>query len=146
MLKTVGAQSVTATDTTTASITGSEKGIQVVSNAATTLVLSGFTSPNTAGTSSRFTVEARDAAGNRSTGYTGTLRFTSSDAQASLPADYHFTAGTSCTPSPCDNGIHTFTATLKTAGAQSLTATITHLPSNQLPQTFHGNMDTCKCK
>ena len=60
---------------------------------------------------------ARDAFGNTATGYTGTVHFTSSDAQATLPADYTFTAG--------DTGVHTFTATLKTAGTQSLTATDT---------------------
>src|SRR5262249_31127146 len=51
------------------------------------------------------------------TGYRDTVHFTSSDAQAVLPADYTFTA--------TDNGTHTFAATLKTAGAQSLTATDT---------------------
>jgi hypothetical protein len=49
------------------------------------------------------------------TGYTGTVHFTSSDPQAVLPANYTFAAA--------DNGVHTFTATLKTAASQSLTAT-----------------------
>src|SRR5207247_39139 len=58
-----------------------------------------------------------DAYGNLATGYRGTVRVTSSDAQAVLPADYTFTAA--------DAGRHTFTTTLKTAGSQSLTATDT---------------------
>ncbi len=49
------------------------------------------------------------------TGYTGTVHFTSTDPQAVLPADYTFTAG--------DRGTFTFTATLETAGTQSITAT-----------------------
>src|SRR5207237_9142490 len=55
-LKTVGTQSVTATDTVTANITGSQTGIVVVSNAATTLVVSGVSSPQVAGTTSSFRV------------------------------------------------------------------------------------------
>ena len=64
-----------------------------------------------------FTVTAWDAYGNRATGYTGTVHFTSSDAKAVLPGNYTFTAA--------DAGVHTFSATLKTAGTQSLTATDT---------------------
>jgi hypothetical protein len=55
--------------------------------------------------------------GNIAAGYRGTVHFTSTDAQAVLPANYAFVAA--------DNGVHTFTATLKTAGTQSLTATDT---------------------
>ncbi len=58
-----------------------------------------------------------DAFGNVATGYTGTVHFTSSDAQAVLPANYTFTGG--------DAGAHTFSVTLKTAGTQSITATDT---------------------
>src|SRR5262249_30128576 len=64
-----------------------------------------------------FTVTARDAQGNPFPGYRGTVHFTSSDPQASLPADYTFTAA--------DMGVHTFTATLRTVGTQSITATDT---------------------
>ena len=48
-----------------------------------------------------------DAFGNTVTGYRGKVKFTSTDTQASLPADYTFTAA--------DAGIHTFTVALKTA-------------------------------
>src|SRR5437016_12938329 len=74
-------------------------------------------SPTTAGTAGSFTVSARDAYGNTATGYSGTVHFTSSDAQAALPADYTFTN--------TDSGVHGFSATLKTGGSQSLTATDT---------------------
>ena len=76
----------------------------------------------TAGVAQSFTVTVRDAFGNSITGYTGTVTFSSSDVQAGLPASYTFTAA--------DAGVHTFTATLKTAGTQSITvkdaATSTH--------------------
>src|SRR4029077_2405448 len=47
-------------------------------------------------------------------GYAGTVHFTSSDGQASLPANSTLTAG-----------LGTFSATLKTAGSQTITATDT---------------------
>jgi len=125
VLKTAGTQSVTATDTKTATITGSQTGIQVVSNAVATLVVSGYPASAAAGTTATVTVEARDATGSRATGYTGMVHFASSDVRAVLPADYGFSTGTTCTPSPCDNGIHSFSVTLKTSGAQSVTATDT---------------------
>ncbi len=114
-LATTGAQSITATDTTTGTITGTQGNIFVTPGAASTLVLAGYPSPTTAGASHTFTVTARDAYGNVATGYTGAVHFTSSDGQAALPADYTFNA--------TDAGVHTFSATLKTAGSQSLTAT-----------------------
>src|SRR5262249_30203467 len=73
----------------------------------------------TAGSSTSVTVTARDAFGNTATGYAGTVRFTSSDSQATLPANYTFTSA--------DAGAHTFSAgvTLKTAGSRTVTATDT---------------------
>jgi hypothetical protein len=62
-----------------------------------------------------FTVQAVDDFGNLATGYTGKVHFTSSDPNANLPRDYTFTSG--------DQGSHTFSATLVTPGAQSLTVT-----------------------
>ena len=74
----------------------------------------------TAGTALSATVTALKSDGTKDTGYTGTVHFTSSDAQAALPADYTFTTG-----SGGDNGHHTFTSgvTLKTAGSQTVIAT-----------------------
>ncbi|HEV3136871.1 MAG TPA: metallophosphoesterase, partial [Pirellulales bacterium] len=71
----------------------------------------------TAGNVTNVTIRALDSSGNPNRAYTGTVHFTSSDGQAILPADYTFTPG--------DAGVHTFSATLKTAGSQSLTATDT---------------------
>src|SRR5205085_609453 len=104
-----------ATDTA-ASITASLTSA-VSPAAAASLVVVGFPSSTTAGVAHTFTVTARDAYGNVATGYTGTVHFASSDTQAVLPADYTFTAA--------DAGVHTFSVTLKTAGAQSITATDT---------------------
>ena len=72
-------------------------------------------SPVVAGVAGSFTVTAWDAYGNRAVGYTGTIRITSSDAQAVLPGDYKFTAA--------DAGTHSLSAVLKTAGTRSLSAT-----------------------
>src|SRR5262249_27528424 len=73
-----------------------------------------YPSPTTAGVAHTFTVTALNADGTVNTGYIGTVHFTSSDRQAVLPADYTFTAA--------DQGVHTFTVTLKTARSQSITA------------------------
>jgi uncharacterized repeat protein (TIGR01451 family) len=116
-LKTAGTQSLMGTDTVTSTITGSQTGITVTAATAATLTVTGYPNPVTAGTANNFTVTALDAFNNTATGYRGTVHFTSSDAQAVLPANYTFTAA--------DNGVHTFSATLKTAGTQSLTATDT---------------------
>jgi hypothetical protein len=76
--------------------------------------VAGYPSPTTAGVAHTFTVTALNADGTVNTGYTGTVRFTSNDPQAVLPANYTFTAA--------DQGVHTFTATLKTAGSQTIWA------------------------
>jgi hypothetical protein len=117
ILKTAGAQSVTATDTVTATIHGSQTGIVVNPAALNKLVVSGMTTPRTAGTTGSIRVTATDAYGNRIHGYLGTVHFASSDAKAKLPADFTFTA--------TDAGTHVFSVTLKTAGTQSITATDT---------------------
>src|SRR5262249_38527591 len=90
-------------------------GVAVLLNTADwrTFQVSGFPSPTIAGAAHTVTVTALEGDGNPLLGYTGTVHFTSSDAQAGLPANYTFTAA--------DNGTHTFTVTLKTAGTQSIT-------------------------
>ena len=112
-----GTQNLTATDTTTSTITGTESTITVQPSTAQSLAVSGFPSAATAGVAYNLTVTAHDAYGNVATGYTGTVAFSSSDSDASLPANYTFTAA--------DAGTMTFSATLVTAGTQSLTATDT---------------------
>ncbi len=89
--------------------------------AAQRLTVGGFPSPSIAGTLGSVTVTALDQNGQLATGYTGTVHFTSSDGQATLPANYTFTAA--------DRGTHTFTGvTLKTAGSQTITVTDTSDP------------------
>ena len=87
----------------------------------TSLNVSGFPATITAGVAGSFTVTAKNADGTTNTSYRGTVHFTSSDPQAVLPANYTFTAA--------DGGVHTFSATLKTAGSQSITASDTVVPS-----------------
>src|SRR5207245_11566021 len=70
--------------------------------------------PLTAGTAGGFAASAQDAYGNVATGYAGTVHFSSSDIQAVLPAD-----------ATLNNGTAAFSATFKTAGMQSLTASDT---------------------
>jgi uncharacterized repeat protein (TIGR03803 family) len=79
--------------------------------------ISGFPSATTAGAPQTFTLTVLNADGTTDTGYTGTVHFTSTDPQAVLPGDYTFKAA--------DAGMHTFTATLETAGPQWITATDT---------------------
>jgi Ca2+-binding RTX toxin-like protein len=73
------------------------------------------------------TVTAWDAFGNVATGYRGKVHLTSSDGQAKLPNDYAFTSS--------DAGVHTFSATLNSAGNQWLTATDTGTASVTGSQT-----------
>ena len=116
-LKTVGEQTVTATDTVTGTITGTQSAVTVNPAAAATLTVTGITDPVTAGTASDVVVTAYDEFGNIATGYTGIIAFTSSDTNAVLPGNYTFTGG--------DSGTKTFAAavTMKTSGEQTVTAT-----------------------
>jgi len=81
--------------------------------AATHFTVSASTA-STAGSTITVTVTALDASGNKVTGYTGTVRLTSSDPAALLPANRTLASG-----------VGTFTVTLKTAGSQSISATDT---------------------
>lgn len=104
----------------TPALTGASSAtITVSSGVPATLQVSGFPSAQVAGTPGSLTVTVLDGAGNTVTGYTGTVHFTSDDAQAVLPADYTFIAG--------DNGVKVFTNVfqLRTVGTRSITATDT---------------------
>ena len=116
--KTAGTQGITATDSGN-SVSGNQTGITVNAASAATLAVSAFPTTTTAGVAHTATVTALDAYNNVATGYLGTIRFTSGDTQATLPANYTFSAG--------DNGAHTFTngVTLATAPTQAITATDT---------------------
>jgi hypothetical protein len=78
---------------------------------ATHFVLSGPAGA-TGGTAFTFTVTALDAGNSIATSYAGTIHFTSTDAGATLPADATLTSGAG-----------SFSATLQTAGSQTITAT-----------------------
>jgi hypothetical protein len=95
------------------------------------LPVQGFPTYVEQGVPGTITIAVKDPAGNITPGYRGTVHFTSSDAAASLPADYTFTTGAGG-----DNGVHTFTVTLKTAGSQSITAQGTGLG----PPAVQGNI------
>ncbi len=112
---TAGTQSVTATDTANASLSGSEFGIAVSPAAAATLQLTGLPSSATTGESFPFTVTAYDTYGNLATGYTGTVKFATGDTKGTVPANYTFKTS--------DAGTHTFSATLVTVGSQSVSVT-----------------------
>jgi hypothetical protein len=85
-----------------------------VIGAVASLRAEGVPSPVQQGLKAFITVSARDLCGNLNPGYRGTVRFTSTDPAAVLPADYTFTVW--------DNGVHTFPVTLNTAGTFSITA------------------------
>jgi hypothetical protein len=96
---------------------GAFEGVGSSSTQASSLAVTGFPSVITAGYGGSFTVKVLNADGTIDTSYAGTVQFSSSDPLAVMPASYTFTAA--------DKGVHTFSATLKTAGSQSLTATDT---------------------
>jgi subtilisin family serine protease len=114
-LNTAGIQSITASDSATSSITGTESNINVLSTGPKTLVVAGFPTTATAGVAGNVTVTAYNADGSVATDYTGTVVFSSSDGHAVLPASYTFTSA--------DAGTFTFPVTLETAGTQSISVT-----------------------
>lgn len=89
--------------------------VALQANGATTSLSIGYPGPETAGVPFQITVTARDIYGSVGDGYTGTIRFTSGDPTATLPADYTFTAA--------DHGVKSFSVTLRRAGTISITAT-----------------------
>jgi hypothetical protein len=85
------------------------------SAAVSRLGMVGVPGPVGAGISNLFEVSAFDAFGNRATDYTGTVRFTSTDAQAVLPPETAYT--------PVHEGRRFFEVTLRTAGRHTVTVT-----------------------
>jgi hypothetical protein len=114
-INTAGTYTITAAATNITS--ANSNSFNITAGAATSFTVAGFPSPTIAGVPHTFTVTAKDVGGNIATGYTGTVQLTSSDAQATLPANYTFTG--------VDAGVHTFSGTLKTVGTRSITATDT---------------------
>jgi hypothetical protein len=108
---TMGSQTISATALSDATINGTETVIGTA-GAVVRFVMTAIPA-TTAGVAQSFTVTGYDAFGNVAADYTGTVYFTSSDAQAGLPGFYTFTLA--------DAGVHTFSVTLRTAGSQSVT-------------------------
>ena len=112
-LRTAGVTTITVSDPSGLFADGTAT-ITVSAAAPDRLTLTGLPGAVTAGTGAGFTVSAYDAFGNPATRFTGTVTFASTDPQATLPVTYRFTAGT---------WTHDFTATLRTAGPQTITVT-----------------------
>jgi putative cell wall-binding protein len=106
-----GTKHVTVTDTSS-SITGTSGSVNVTQS--TTHLTATAAATATAGSSFVVTVKALDGGGNVVTGYAGTVKLTSTDSAAVLPAN-----------STLSSGQHAFTVTLKTAGSQTVTASDT---------------------
>ncbi len=125
--KTPGDQSITAYEPAAPAVSGTESNILVSPAAAKTLVISDSGIP-TAGVPFPVTVTALDPYGNVATGYTGTIKLSSSDSAASLPVTYNGNVPAAPVPAtytfaPEQQGAGTFYVTFGTSGAQSLTAT-----------------------
>ncbi|MGA7343575.1 MAG: Ig-like domain repeat protein, partial [Terracidiphilus sp.] len=110
VLKTAGTDSITATDTTNPSITGT--GFFTIQPGVATHIGLAAPASTYAGSPISFTVTAYDLYGNVATSYGGTVVFTSTDPNAILPGSSAIT-----------NGTGTFSATMETAGTQTITAT-----------------------
>ena len=115
-LKTAGNQTITATDSSRAFITGTSASINVGTVTQSTATHFTVSAPQsaTAGSAFTVTVTAADANNQTVTGYTGTVHFTSTDSAAVLPANTNLT-----------NGAGMFQVTLNTAANQTITATDT---------------------
>src|SRR5207248_7230495 len=102
VLVTAGIQSLTATDTATGTITGTQSSIGIAAGAPDHFLVTPAVT-TVAGTPFDVLVAVKDAYNNTVTGYSGTVSFSSADPYGpTLPADYTFTAA--------DNGSHSFPA------------------------------------
>jgi hypothetical protein len=118
---TTGSEALTATDTSSSSITGSVT-LQVSPAPVATHFLVVVPQSAQAGKPAAVVVEALDASNHVVPNYTGTVQLSSSDTAATLggatlPATYTFTAA--------DHGVHAFLVTFATNGSQTVTATDT---------------------
>ena len=109
IVRTAGSQSLTATDAANPALTGT---VSFPVKAAPASRFDVFApSAATSGAAFNFTVTARDPYNNTAADYAGTVRFTSTDAAAILPP-----------PGTLSNGTAAFSATMKSAGAQTIVA------------------------
>ena len=124
-LNTAGNQKIAVTDS--GSINGLSSAINVGSGTPTHFSVTAASYTATSGTPINIIVMAFDGSGNTATGYSGSVHFTSSDAQALLPANSTLTSG-----------VGNFSATLKTSGSETITATDTTSSSiNGTSNTFN---------
>lgn len=116
-LKTAGAETLALSDTVTAGLSGANSW-NVAPAAAAACAQNQAPAATAAGSVVGVAVVLRDPFGNVATGYAGTIKLTASDARAVLPPDVTYVPAT-------DAGSHAFSASLVTAGPQTLTATDT---------------------
>ena len=109
-------QTITVHDTVASNYTGNQTGIVVNPASPNALVLAGPAAP-VVGTQQTVVLTAYDAYNNVATAYTGTVAWSSSDANATLPSAYTFSSS--------DPGSHTFSNAVRFAhsGNQNVTAT-----------------------
>jgi hypothetical protein len=113
-LKKSGLQTVTVTDSVKPTL---KKGVNVTvaADVLSGFRVSGYPVSTHVNAPHPFTVTAVDQFGNTITNYLGPVVFSSSDGEATLPNPYTFKA--------VDKGHHTFFATLRILGTQTLTVT-----------------------
>lgn len=111
---TTGSQTLTVSDSTYSSISGSAS-VMVTQPSSVSSLSATLPASSQAGVDVPLTVQALGANGSAASGYQGTVDFTSSDPAAVLPAPYTFTQA--------DQGSHTFQVTLNTRGTEMITVT-----------------------
>lgn len=114
ILKTAGRQTITFAETGGGSAKVTTRPIAIAPSVLSKLQVAGFPGATLSRASHHVTVTAIDTYGNKIAGYLGTVAFNSTDGRASLPADYTFKKG--------DHGSHTFLATLRSVGTQTISA------------------------
>jgi hypothetical protein len=112
----------TITPTTNAGTVTTPPTITVTVGATSQFGITGLASSVDAFVPTSFTVSAEDAGGNVTTGYTGTVAFSSTDTHATLPAKYTFTGA--------NNGTASFTADFGTPGSETLA--VAQTPGNAI--------------
>ncbi|QVL31380.1 hypothetical protein KIH39_21415 [Telmatocola sphagniphila] len=120
ILNSTGSETITATDTSTSTLSGSTSVTVNPALVATHFAL--LTQKNVySGAIESVTVVALDASNRVVPNYTGTIQFSTAATGVTLPANYTFTSA--------DQGVHTFQITSTTIGSETLTATDTASPS-----------------
>ena len=113
-LKTAGTHTLSATNDLGLAAASTSPKITVSASSLNNLQLSGQPRSVTAGNNFTVNVTAKDAYGNTVSSYLGTIRFASTDSQATLPGNYSFIAS--------NGGTKSFTVSLKSAGSRVLSA------------------------